>query len=347
MKKQLLFAFVLIVISTSCDKKEVAEISTTQGYNAAQGYDWLVPMDNLIIHEGAHDRIQSIDAPLFVGARDVTMTPGEEVFVFQTKDQVRIYPVNVLWYHEIVNDQYGDDLFGVSFCPLTGSGIAWDRGDDLQGTSFGVSGHLYNNNLVLYDRNTESYWTQMTLLGIKGPLGGEALRNEYLLLTNYATATEAYPDAKILFDSTYSTLCDSICIAPNPAAGNGGFPANSYFGVVLRDKTLLFRDEALLFDYQLFKDSTRIIRYNFKGTQLAVVGNKEYGFVTAFLVPESTKLQPLNHQLPDIMSDSDGNRYDLMGNVTSGPKTGQRIKSPFCYSANIFSWELYFQVSYY
>jgi hypothetical protein len=115
---------------------------------------------------------------------------------------------------------------------------------------------LYNNNLVLYDRKTATYWTQMTLLGIKGPMDGDALRNEYLLLTNYGTAISAYPDAKVLFDSTHSTTCDSICIAPNSAAGNGGFPANSFFGVVLRDKTMLFRDEALLFDYQLFTDKT-------------------------------------------------------------------------------------------
>ncbi|MBV6442612.1 MAG: DUF3179 domain-containing protein [Haliscomenobacteraceae bacterium CHB4] len=347
MKKQLLFVSACIAVFSSCVKKEVAEISTTQGYSAVQEYNWFVPMDDLIIHEGAHDRIQSIDVPLFVSAMDVAMAPGEEVFVYQAQDQVRIYPVNVLWYHEIVNDQYGDDLFGVSFCPLTGSGVAWDRDYDLQGSSFGVSGHLYNNNLVLYDRKTETYWSQMTLLGIKGPMGGDALRNEYLLLTNYGTAISAYPDAKVLIDSTHSTTCDSICIAPNSAAGNGGFPANSFFGVVLRDKTMLFRDEALLFDYQLFTDKTRIVRHNFKGAQLAVVGNKEYGFVTAFLVPETTKLQPLNHQLPDIMSDSDGNRYDLMGNVTAGPKAGHRLKSPFCYSANVFAWELYFRVTYY
>lgn len=337
MKTFFVLPLLFIVLFISCAKKDIVENSETQGYG------WLVPTDKLVIHENAHDKIQSIDDPVFLSSRDASIASNEEVLVFQTQDQVRIYPVNVLWHHEIVNDRNGDDSFTVSFCPLTGSGIAWGRQSVDQETSFGVSGHLYNSNLVAYDRATESYWSQMTLQGIKGPLGGEALSRAYLLRTTYATAIEAYPEAGVLFHSTDNGQCDSICppqSGTHSGSGPYSFPANAYFGIV-------FRDEALLFGYQLFTDSVQLIRDRYKGNSFVVAGSKELGFVTAFSVPENISLQPLNHQLPDIMADSDGNRYDIMGNVTSGPRKGQRLSAPLFYSANSFAWGLFFQVKFY
>lgn len=337
MKTLFVLPLFFLVFFVSCAKKDVVENSEMQGYG------WLVPTDKLVIHENAHDKIQSIDDPVFISSRDASIDPNDEVFVFQTQDQVRIYPVSVLWHHEIVNDRNGDDLFTVSFCPLTGSGIAWGRQSGNQETSFGVSGHLYNSNLVAYDRATESYWSQMTLQSIKGPLGGEELNRGYLLRTTYATAIEAYPEAGVLFDSTYNGQCDSVC-APQGGGHSGSspyiFPANAYFGVV-------FRDDALLFDYQLFTDGVRLIRDSFKGNAFVIAGSKDLGFVTAFSVPENISLQPLNHQLPNIMADDEGNKYDIMGNVTSGPQKGGRLKSPLFYSANSFAWGLFFQVTHY
>ena len=86
-------------------------------------------------------------------------------------------------------------------------------------TPFGVSGHLYNHNLVPYDRATESYWSQMGLQSIKGSLGGNPLETKSLLLTTALTAKESFPQAMIVYDSL-NHICDSICLNPETKSGH-------------------------------------------------------------------------------------------------------------------------------
>jgi hypothetical protein len=80
---------------------------------------------------------------------------------------------------------------------------------------------------------------------------------------------------------------------------------------------------------------------------LVIAASKKWGFVTAFERQGITGYLPLQDQLPDIMTDPEGNVYDLMGNVTAGPKKGQRLASPPSYSAKTFAWEAFFDLSYF
>jgi hypothetical protein len=212
----------------------------------------------------------------------------------------------------------------------------WNRFLEGHETTFGVSGHLYNNNLVPYDRKTESYWSQMKLNGIKGPYGGYELEPRFLLHTIYSTAIAGYPDAAVLFDSTYSHTCDSICLPPVLSAEVVLPILSNYFGVVIRDEALIFHNEQ-------FGGEIRIISTNFRGKLLVVAGSSELSFSLAFFNPKGLTFQTVDGHLPNIMKDNEGNTYDLMGNITDGPKKGQRLKSPFSYSAKEFAWKLFFE----
>ena len=333
MKTYLVASIIFLGLLFSCTKSNVKE--NTQ----FTGYGWLVPLDQLVIHEDNLDRIQSIDYPVYIKTSAISFNPNEEVLVFQSKNLVKIYPVNTIWSYEIVNDQYEDYFFTVSYCPITASGIAWNRELNNGVTTFGVSGSLYNSNLIPYDRNSGSFWTQMKLRSIKGPLGDDKLENEFLLHTIYSTAVSAYPEAVVLIDTSGNHECDSNCLSPSVKLSgkddSAMFLDENYFGVISND-------EALLFDYELFADSIHIIQAQFRSLALLIIGSKELGFITGFIHNGSEKFQPLNNQLPDIMVDSQGNTYDLMGNVTGGPKKGQRLKAPISYSAKKFAWELFF-----
>ena len=83
----------------------------------------------------------------------------------------RAYPHNILWWHEIANDQIGDQRFSVTFCPLTGSGAVFAV--DKEGDTFGVSGKLFDSNLIMYDHNTDSLWPQLWM----GPVAGDQARS--------------------------------------------------------------------------------------------------------------------------------------------------------------------------
>lgn len=112
----------------------------------------------------------SADAPALDYLRD-----EDEVMGVLTPEGPRAYPHNILWWHEIVNEAVGGETFAITYCPLTGSGLAFDRSGFLDGevVELGVSGNLYNSNLTMYDRTSRSWWSQMRVESVLGPTAGQ------------------------------------------------------------------------------------------------------------------------------------------------------------------------------
>lgn len=328
MKTKLFIILIGIILLNACSKDD-------PGNPAGRiGSGWLVPMDDLVINENAHDIIPAIDHPNFVPIGEQNLNPAEEVLVFQSGNEVKIYPVNTIWSHEIINDEGTDNFFSVSYCPITGSGIAWNRKPGNIETTYGVSGNLYNSNLVPYDRRTESYWSQMTLKAIKGSLAGEELQPEFLLHTIYATAIAGYPEAMLLDNADSSLMCDSVCRTRINNKAVADF-SSGYFGVVIRNRVLLF-------ERALFSEKMQVMQTLFQGQLLVIAGNSELEFAVAFKYRGTTTFLPLDSGLPAIMADTGGNVYDMMGNIIDGPNKGQHLDAPFSYSAKEFAWHLFF-----
>ena len=123
------------------------------------------------------DGIPSIDEPKFVSVAEADeWIKDNELVLAMTYDGVeRVYPLQILVWHEIVNDWIAGDPVLITYCPLCGSGIAYERTLNGEAVEFGTSGKLYNSNLVMYDRLTDSYWTQIEGLAITGPMTGTEL----------------------------------------------------------------------------------------------------------------------------------------------------------------------------
>lgn len=145
------------------------------------------------------DAIPSIDDPDF----DSTYvgSPDEQVIVLES-DPTRAYPIRILHYHEIVNDTIdtdeGDVPVVVTWCPLCGSAIVYERTVNGQVLSFGVSGKLADDDLVMYDRETGSEWKQSRGQGIAGPLEGEQLTIRPAAMMDYETFRREYPNGIVL-----------------------------------------------------------------------------------------------------------------------------------------------------
>lgn len=114
----------------------------------------------------------------------------------------RFYPFSILVWHEIANDHIGDTHFAVTFCPLCGSGIVFDREVDGRILTFGVSGLLYESNLVMFDRGTESLWSQSLGQAIAGFYTGTELEILPMQLLPFQEAREKYPDMRVLSKKT-------------------------------------------------------------------------------------------------------------------------------------------------
>ena len=153
------------------------------------------------------DGIPSIDDPAFVSASEVAdrFDPGDPVFGLARGGEVKAYPQSILVSHEICNDVVNGTPVSVTYCPLTGTAMGFERGE----TSFGVSGRLVNNNLIMYDRGTETWWPQVLGTSIPGPWsespGIKSLSEFRLVWTTWERWTAKHPDTRVLsFDTGFA-----------------------------------------------------------------------------------------------------------------------------------------------
>jgi hypothetical protein len=138
----------------------------------------LVPLEEIISGGPPPDGIPAIDRPSFVTPADAArwIAPKEPVLAVEIKGDARAYPLQILMWHEIVNDVVGGVPVAVTFCPLCNSGIVFARAVDGATLDFGTSGKLYKSDLVMYDRQSHSLWAQMEGRAIVGTRAGAKLK---------------------------------------------------------------------------------------------------------------------------------------------------------------------------
>lgn len=136
-----------------------------------------VAFDEILSGGPPKDGIPALDAPRMIAVRDeIRLAEAEPVMVLELDgDTPRAWPIRYLTWHEIVNDQAGNTPIAVTFCPLCNAGMIFDRRLDGQVLSFGVSGKLRHSDMIMYDRQSESWWQQALGIGIVGQMTGKTL----------------------------------------------------------------------------------------------------------------------------------------------------------------------------
>ncbi len=164
----------------------------------------IISTDDLLSGGPPRDGIPSIDDPQFVTPADAEewLAGNEPVISVAINGDARAYPLQILTWHEIVNDTVGDVPLIVTFCPLCNSAIVFERTLDGEPVEFGTSGLLRNSDLVMYDRKTETLWQQFTGEGLIGDLAGAQLTFLPSAIISFDDFREAYPDGVILSQQT-------------------------------------------------------------------------------------------------------------------------------------------------
>ena len=153
------------------------------------------------------DGIPTINSPIFsplseVQTNNPNLKDDQLGIVVSHGEETRFYPYNILVWHEIVNDVIADIPIAVTFCPLCGSAIVYERnlsGDTIQ---FGVSGLLYESNLLMYDTKTESLWSQIEGRSVVGDLADTELVRFPMQVMSFEEAKQKYPDMEVLSEQT-------------------------------------------------------------------------------------------------------------------------------------------------
>lgn len=175
---------------------------TTNGFDLSNS---LIPVTE--IHHGGppRDGIPAIDKPIFVAADKADFLRDDDPVLGIDRNGVRkAYPVRILDHHEIVNDRFDRESVVVSYCPLCGTGMAFVAAVDGTEHHFGVSGLLYNNDVLLYDRETDSLWSQLMRQAVSGPLRGSRLQQIAMSHTRWGDWRRRHPDTRVLSTDTGS-----------------------------------------------------------------------------------------------------------------------------------------------
>jgi len=206
MRLTLLLTSLLISVLVVADGKQprpgnsrsyaVDVLTDTFGYGADD-----IDVDIDAVYQGCPQRdcIPSIDRPEFLPTADVDYLDRDDIVLSLTHENItRAYPTRILDRHEIVNDTFGKTPVAVTYCPLCGSGLAFVRVLGGKEVQLGVSGLLFNNDLIMYDRKTESLWQQITGLAIAGPKRGSTLQSLPVTMSLWGEWKAANPEAEVL-----------------------------------------------------------------------------------------------------------------------------------------------------
>ena len=163
----------------------------------------IVPFSQFRSGGPGKDGIPAIDRPRFLPASRVTFLKDREpVIELALGGRVRAYPIQILIWHEIVNDQFARVPVAVTFCPLCNTALVFDRRVGTRTLDFGTTGNLRDSDLVMYDRQTETWWQQFGGLGLVGRFAGTRLRQYPARIVSWQEFRHAHPAGLVLSRDT-------------------------------------------------------------------------------------------------------------------------------------------------
>lgn len=185
---------------------EVSSFKKEKKCPAQNGFDLStisIPCDEIYSGGPPKDGIPAIDNPQFKTAEQNQFLKDKDYVLGVNKNGVsKAYPIRIMNRHEVVNDDFGGLSVAVTYCPLCGSGLAFNAMVDGQKKTFGVSGLLYNSDVLLYDRATESLWSQIMMKAVSGKELGSNLELIPTVFTTWEQWKKEHPKTLVLSEHT-------------------------------------------------------------------------------------------------------------------------------------------------
>ncbi|WP_415894737.1 DUF3179 domain-containing protein [Neptuniibacter sp. PT34_22] len=195
-----LLAFLIAILVTLVCFKSCSVFAEHNGFDLSES---LIPAEKILPGGPARDGIPSIDKPEFIAAKQAGgWHDDQQVLSLTLAGITRAYPINILNWHEIVNDNFGGQPVVISYCPLCGTGMAFSANMNGEALTFGVSGLLYNSDVLLYDRQSDSLWSQLKSQAVTGKFKGQKLTQLPLNQMTWKEWKARYPDGEVLSRNT-------------------------------------------------------------------------------------------------------------------------------------------------
>ncbi len=334
MKKNIIY-YLLATIFVACAGSDVGDTGDESGGNGSAGTglagNWLIPKSEVRDGGPGKDGIPSIDNPNFISVTQVDFLSDNDLVVGILSGNIaRAYPHVVLDWHEVVNDKINEDYVTINYCPLTGTAFGWESKTNDEKTTFGVSGLLYNANLILYDRNTGSNWSQLRLQAVNGELIGNEPGLIPVVETNWKTWKTLYPNTKVL--STNTGFSRNYGVYPygeyktnhsyfvfQPSITNNALPNKE------RVLAIIDNGKAKVYPFSKFENG-KAFKDTFEGEDYVIVGNEN--LITPFKLDDTTSDLDFSYDFSNseaFFKDNEGNTWNVFGEAIIGPRVGDRL----------------------
>jgi len=310
------------------------------------------------------DGIPALDDPHFdsVARADAWLTPTEPVVALDINGDVRAYPVQILIWHEIVNDTVGGVPVAITYCPLCNSAATYERTIRGVETTFGTSGRLYASALVMYDRATQSLWTHFDGRAVVGVLAGERLDLIPSPLLAWADFKAAYPDGQVLNGETgYSRT-----YGQNPYLGyddpdtdpflfrgsvdDRAFAKQRVVGITVDDSSVAFTLEAIsageahATNTTVGESDVAILWLSGQNTALEETSTgfgRDVGSVGVFSPEVDGRSLTFMADGDQFLDEETGSVWDITGQALSGPLAGTALTAIPHLDTFWFAWSTY------
>ncbi len=293
------------------------------------------------------DGIPAIDRPRFISVDAAQDWLGlqEPVIVLDILGETKAYPLQILIWHEIVNDEVNGRPVAVTFCPLCNASIVFDRNLDGVILDFGTTGRLRNSDLVMYDRQTESWWQQITGRGLVGHYAGVELPRLPAQITSFEEYATAYPEGQVLSRDTGFTRNYGV----NPYRGYDDIdnipfllndPADSRLPAMERVVNVTVGNKHRVYPFSAFKTEP-VINDKINGIPIVIFSRNntnsaldEREIAKSKIIPSATvfrrqlKEHLLNFEQRDnggFYDRETGSRWNLFGQAVAGQLTGENL----------------------
>ncbi len=306
------------------------------------------------------DGIPSIDAPKFVTVAEAGqwLRPQEPVVLVQVGGDARAYPLQILTWHEIVNDTVGGLPLTITFCPLCNTAIAFERTLDGRVLDFGTTGRLRFSNLIMYDRQTESWWQQAGGDAIAGELAGSQLIFYPATIIAWDEFNAAHPNGQVLSRETgfgrdygsnpyvgYDDVNSSPFLFRGPATP-GALPP------MARVMTVDLNGEAVAYPYDVLAEAL-VVNDVVGGQAVAVfwqsgvasaldsgsiAAGRDVGSAAAFSPELNGRQLTFATQRGRIVDAETGSVWNLSGQAVEGELAGQQLAPVVGVNHFWFSW---------
>jgi hypothetical protein len=345
--------FAVLIIFSSCNTDNLSVPFS----------DWNIPEKDIISGGPAKDGIPSLFNPRTISAAEANYLSDEDLVVgIVVNGEARAYPHTILDWHEVVNEDFSRDKpLTISYCPLTGTSIIFEGNNSGRKLTFGVSGLLYNNNLIMFDRQTNSHWPQMRLQCDQGTLRNTKQKVYPAIETSWGSWKKLQPNTVVLSTNTgFARPYDRPGSAypgytdPNapPLFSNAvSFrddrlpPKQRVHGVIAGDGPDNYKTRVYVIDRTR---QTRIINDSFENEPIVVIDDGKSNFVLSyFRVVDGTDLTFTladgNSSFPFTFRDNEtGSTWNVFGEAVDGPLSGKKLVRTLSYNAYRFAWATFY-----